>query len=114
MTKKTFFPAEFEDLERFAPEWVIADVVEKQHKRATTDLAAIKRFYAALYPEIDRIIGHLVGVPMDGMSEGDRNLYRLVATWNEMSHPVDLGWAESDEPGVFPYDRVKLWEESPV
>ena len=43
MTTNKFFPAGFEDLERFAPEWVISDVVEKQRKRATTDLAAIKR-----------------------------------------------------------------------
>ena len=53
-------------------------------------------------------------MPMDGISEADKNLYRLVSTWNEMSHPIDLGGDDTDEPGVFPFDRIKLWEVSPV
>lgn len=111
---KAAFPKEFKDLEHFAPEWVIADVVDRQRKRATSEMETIKKFYDALYPELDRIYAYLNGVPMDGMSDGDKNLYWLAATWNEMSHPIDLNWAEVDEFWTFPFDRIQLWERVPT
>jgi uncharacterized protein YqiB (DUF1249 family) len=108
------FPKGFEDLEKFAPEWVVADVVARQRKRAESDLAAIKQVYDDVYPHLDRIMAHLNAVPMDAMSDTDKSLYWLVATWNEISHPVDLNWSEPDEFWSFPFERVQLWERVPT
>jgi hypothetical protein len=47
------------------------------------------------------------------MTQEDKNLYNLAATWFEMSHPIDLGWNETDESGVFPFERIELKENSP-
>lgn len=107
------FPPGFEDLEAYAPEWVLGDAMARQRKRAGADLAHVKRFYDALYPEIDRIVAYLKTVKMGGLSEVDRNLYCLASTWMEMSHPLDLGWPASDEADVFPFERVVLWERPP-
>jgi hypothetical protein len=31
----------------------------------------------------------------------------------ELSHPTDLNWRETDESGVFPYERIGLVDTSP-
>jgi hypothetical protein len=108
------FPKGFEHLARHAPDWVLPDHLERQRKRAASDLAAVKAFFDALYPEMERIMAYLKGVPMDGMSPADKNLYRLAATWFEMSHPIDLSWRETDQFSIFPFERIGLDEPSPA
>jgi len=107
------FPAGFENLKKFAPDWVLQGPLEKQQKRSERPLSVVKAFNDELYPEMERIIDYLKTVPMDGMSEADKNLYRLAATWMEMSHPVDLKWNDTDERDVFPFERIHLVEPSP-
>ncbi len=108
------FPAGFENLSRFAPDWVLQDPMEKQKKRAERSLVAVKAFNDDLYPEIERVIDYLKTCPMDNLSDEDKNLYRLAATWMEMSHPVDLRWNDTDERDVFPFERIHLVEPSPA
>jgi hypothetical protein len=108
------FPAGFESLARFAPDWLLANPMERQQRRSQADLASVKAFYDALFPEMDRIIGYLNTVSMDAMSAADKNLYRLAATWMEMSHPVDLHWKDTDQRNIFPFERVLLVEPSPA
>src|ERR1041385_6035475 len=107
------FPKGFEDIEKYAPEWVIATPLARQRKRADSDLTTVRRFYDAIFPSIDRVITHLNTVPMDQLSPADKNLYNLAATWMEMSHRIDLSWKETDEPGIFPFERVELGDNSP-
>lgn len=108
------FPAGFEALARFAPDWVLHDPLEKQQKRSERSLAAVKAFNDELYPEMERIIDYLNTVAINNLSEADKNLYRLAATWMEMSHPVDLRWNDTDERDVFPFERIHLVEPSPA
>jgi len=108
------FPAGFENLARFAPDWVLHNPMEKQTKRAERSLAEVKAFNDDLYPEIERIIDYLKELPMDRLSQEDKNLYCLAATWMEMSHPVDLRWKDTDERDVFPFERIRLVEPSPA
>jgi hypothetical protein len=107
------FPKGFETMARHAPDWVLTTQLERQKKRASVDLATLKSFFDALFPEMDRIFLYLKTVPMDRMTQKDKNLYNLAATWFEMSHPIDLGWKETDESGVFPFERIELKENSP-
>jgi hypothetical protein len=109
----SMFPKGFEAFDSFAPEWVLNGPLERQRKRAASDIPTLKAFFDAIYPEIDRIIGYLNTKPIDNLAPADKNLYRLAATWMEMSHPIDLDWRESDEPGIFPFERVGLVEPSP-
>ena len=87
---QSLFPAGFQDLEHFSPDWVLANPLERQTRRSERSLATVKAFYEALAPDIERVIDYLKTVPMDGMSQADKSLYRLAATWMEMSHPIDL------------------------
>lgn len=107
------FPAGFEPLERFAADWMLADLMERQRERSRRTLEQVRAFYDGLFPDVERIIDYLKGVPMEAMSRQDKNLYRLIATWMEMSHPIDLGWNDTDERDVFPFERVHLREPSP-
>jgi hypothetical protein len=108
------FPKGFETLAHLAPEWVLRDNLERQRKRAASTIAEVKAFFDAVFPEIDRIMAYLNTLPMDALSPADKNLYRLAATWMEMSHPIDLNWRETDEPGIFPFERVQFIEPSPA
>ena len=111
---ETIFPQGFESLAHHAPEWALPDQLARQRKRAASDIAAVKAFFDALYPEMERIMAYLRSVPMDGMSPADKNLYRLAATWFEMSHPIDLNWPDTDQRTVFPFERIHLVEPSPA
>jgi hypothetical protein len=106
-------PKGFEALEKFAAEYALATPVERQKKRASLTIDELREFYAAVYPHMDRIFQHLKKVPIDALSREDKALYNLGATWFELSHPIDLGWRETDESGVFPYERVVLTDTSP-
>ncbi|MSQ51594.1 MAG: hypothetical protein EXR28_06875 [Betaproteobacteria bacterium] len=108
------FPAGFESLSRFAPDWVLRNPLEKQQRRAERPLAVVQAFNDGLYPEMEGIIDYLITVPMNKMSEADKNLYCLAATWMEMSHPIDLKWNDTDERDVFPFERIHLVEPSPA
>lgn len=112
--KAPIFPPGFENLDKFAPDWVLQGPLEKQQKRAERSLPVVKAFNDELFPEMERIIDYLISVPMDGMSKADKNLYRLAATWMEMSHPIDLRWNDTDERDVFPFERIHLIEPSPT
>jgi hypothetical protein len=110
----TSLPKGFEDLTRFVPEWALPHPLDRQRKRAGTDMAALRIFYNDLFPHLDRIFLYLKTVSIDGMTQADKNLYNLGATWMEMSHPIDLGWNETDESGAFPFERVELRDNSPA
>lgn len=107
------FPKGFEALEQFAAEYALATPLERQRKRASLTIDQLREFYAAIYPHMDGIFQHLKKVPMDALTREDKALYNLGATWLELSHPIDLNWRETDETGVFPYDRVVLTDTSP-
>ena len=107
------FPKGFEALEPFAGDWALATPLARQRKRASLAIDALREFYAAIHPHMDRIFIHLKAPPMDALTQQDKNLYNLGATWMEMSHPIDLGWRETDESGVFPYERIELTDISP-
>jgi hypothetical protein len=108
-----YFPKSFEHLARHA-DWVLPDHLERQRKRAASELAVVKAFFDALYPDMERIMAYLKGVPMESMSEADKNLFRLAATWFEMSHPIDLNWPDTDQRNIFPFERIGLVEPSPA
>jgi hypothetical protein len=107
-------PKGFDDLEGYATEYALNTPLARQSKRAALDMAALKAFYDGVFPHLDRIFSYLKSVPMDRLTEADRNLYNLGATWMELSHPVDLGWKDTDERHVFSFERVYLTENSPA
>jgi hypothetical protein len=110
----TQFPKGFEQFAPLAPEWILNDNLERQRKRANSTLAQVKAFYDAVFPHMDRVLAYLNTRPMDNLSDADRTLYRLTATWMEISHPIDLHWKDTDQRNIFDYERVHLVEPSPA
>lgn len=107
-------PKGFEALEKYAPEFALTTPRARETKRAGMTVPELRAFYDAVFPHLDRIFTYLKTVPMDGLTDADRSLYFLGATWMEMSHPIDLNWKDTDERDVFPYERVDLTEHSPA
>ena len=106
-------PKGFDALEPFVAEYALATPLERQRKRASLTLDALREFYSAVYPHMDAIFRHFQGMAPDALTQEDKALYNLGATWMELSHPIDLAWRETDETGVFPYERVVLTDTSP-
>jgi len=107
-------PQGFDALEKYAKDFALDTPRAREIKRAAMTLPELRAFYDAVFPHLDRIFKHLQTVPTDALSDQDRALYFLGATWMEMSHPIDLNWKDTDERDVFPYDRVHLTEHSPA
>jgi hypothetical protein len=106
-------PKGFEALERFVADYALAEPVERQRKRASMNIDELREFYSAIYPHMDAIFSHFRGMAVDALTPEDKALYNLGATWMELSHPIDLNWRETDESGVFPFERIGLIDTSP-
>jgi hypothetical protein len=107
-------PPGFEKLAAWTAEWMLADHMERQLKRGASTLDQVKAFYDAMFPEMERIMTYLKTVPMEAPSQADKNLYRLAATFFEMSHPIDLSWPDTEQRNIFPVERIGLVEPSPA
>lgn len=104
-------PAPFADLGQWGPDWFHPTDKERHVQRVSSDLATVKRFYAAVLPRMDAIIAHLNAintVDPAKLSETNRNLYFLALNCMEMSHPVDMKWKSTDIDDTFPWQRLEF------
>ena len=103
-------PAGFEHLAPFVTEWGLATEKERHHKRVTSSLGDVRRFYDAMTPRIHDIIAHLcnfAGADPDELPPPERRLYDLALAFMECSHPIDLKWQRPDIDDAFPVERME-------
>ena len=101
-------PAGFEALADIGPDWLIADEHGRHVKRVTSDLATVRAFYDKVVAELDRMIAYLKPKDAAALTAGERNLYTLALVCMEMSHPIDLGWDDTDIDDTFPWQRIEF------
>jgi|SRR5579885_305108 len=101
-------PAQFAELEQFA-EWIVADERGRHLKRIAAPIEDLRRFYDAMLPRMEEIMGLLKQYPVEAAPPPEvRNLYLLALAFMEASHPIELRWARTTNAGAFQSTRVEI------
>jgi hypothetical protein len=86
----TLLPADFADLERFAPTWCLATEPERWARRQATTLDAMQSFYDACFPRAEQAIEYCDRYELDDMPDDARRLLQLLHSLALVSYPVEV------------------------
>jgi hypothetical protein len=98
-------PAEFADLEPFAPAWCLATEPERWERRLASTMADMQAFYDATFPRAEHALDYLDPFTLADMPEDARRLLQLLYSLALVSYaievwqqplPVDIGAARID------------------
>ena len=89
-------PAAFADLEPFAA-WCLPSEYDRFAKRIGSTMDELQAFYDAAFPRLQESEEYLKGVPLDGISDEDRNLLWLFSSLVTVSFPVEV-WRQPRVP----------------
>ena len=88
-------PAEFADLEPFAPTWCLATEPERWAQRMASSVEEMQAFYDAFFPRAEAAIAYCDGFPLDDMPDDAARLLQLVHSLSMVSFPVEV-WRQPD------------------
>ena len=93
----TLLPAEFAELEPFAPTWCLATERERFAQRMATPMADQQAFYDALFPRAEEAIAYCDRFPLDELPEDAERLLQLIYSLVMVSFPVEA-WRQPHIP----------------
>jgi len=90
-------PAEFADLEPFAPTWCLASEPERYATRLASTMDEMHAFYDAVTPRAEAAMTYLEQFPLDTLPEDATNLLHLLYSMVMVSFPVEA-WSQPRVP----------------
>ena len=93
----TMLPAEFADLELFAPTWCLPTESERFAQRLSVPMDEMQAFYDAITPRFEQAMAYCDGFPLDDMPEDAVNLMHLLYSMIMVSFPVEC-WGQGPVP----------------
>ncbi len=93
----TLLPAEFAELEPYAPTWCLATERERFAQRMATPMADQQAFYDAFFPRAEEAIAYCDRFPLDELPEDAERLLQLVYSLVMVSFPVEA-WRQPHIP----------------
>ena len=93
----TMLPADFADLEPYAPAWCLATEPERQAKRFSSSMEEMQEFYDAIVARSEDAIRHLDTFSLDALPEEEQNLLHLVYSMIQVSFPIEC-WHQPTVP----------------
>ena len=103
----THLPAEFEELERFCPEWLIDSEQDRYTFRVNRTIEELDAFYEAVFPRLDDIADYIDRYTLDAMSQEAVHLLRLGQMVMEVS-PAVIVYRQPDVPNATPFERFRV------
>jgi hypothetical protein len=94
---EALLPAEFSDLEPFAPQWCLATEKDRYDERLSTSMADMQSFYDTVVPRAEAAIEYCDRFPFDDMPEQALNLLHLLYSMVMVSFPVEV-WGQQRVP----------------
>jgi hypothetical protein len=93
----TLLPAEFAELEPFAPTWCLPTEAERFAQRMATPMADQQAFYDAFFPRAEEAIAYCDRFPLDDLPEDAERLLQLIYSLVMVSFPVEA-WRQPHIP----------------
>lgn len=83
-------PPQFSGLEPFLDEWDIPDLNTRYRKRLDSNMDDLRSLYNAVHSRFDEIREYLDTRPLDGLSEPERRLARLMFAYITIAPSVEI------------------------
>lgn len=99
-------PADFEALEPFVADWVLADAAARMAKRQASGMDEIRAFYEAMLPRGEAALAYLRQFQLDELPPEAERLLKLMLSLAEVAPAVE--WY--GDPRVydgFPIERIR-------
>jgi hypothetical protein len=93
----TLLPAQFADLEPFAPKWCLATEGERYAQRLASSIAEMQAFYDAVVPRAEEAIRYCDQFPLQELPPDALNLLHLLYSMVLVSFPVEA-WGQPRIP----------------
>ena len=93
----SMLPAEFSDLEAYAPTWCLPTERERFAQRLATPMAEQQAFYDAFFPRAEEAIAYCDRYPLDELPEDAERLLQLLYSLIMVSFPVEA-WRQPHIP----------------
>ncbi|MBV7483847.1 hypothetical protein [Bordetella sp. BOR01] len=106
--RESALPDEFADLEHFVPDWALPSEERRFHRLHSVRLEELRGFYDAMLPRLPAILDYLGRCKLSALPRQARTLFDLAMTYVETSHPIDLGWKDTDFPGAYRWQAFEF------
>lgn len=83
-------PAEFADLEPYAPTWCLATEAERWNQRVGSSMQELTDFYDAAFPRLEAAIDWCDRYPLEDMPDEARHLLQLIYSLAQVSMAVEV------------------------
>ena len=83
-------PAEFADLEAYAPTWCLATEAERWDRRMGSSMQELTDFYDAAFPRLEAAIAWCDQYPLEGMPDEARHLLQLIYSLAQVAMAVEV------------------------
>ena len=94
---EALLPAQFAELERFAPVWCLATERERFAQRMASSMDEMQTFYDAFFPRAEEAITYCEKFPLDDLPEDAGRLLQLLYSLVMVSFPVEV-WRQPNVP----------------
>lgn len=98
-------PEPFAHLECWVQRWALDNQVAREKTRRASDGAELEAFYDAMVGEMDAIIDHLNGFPLDALPPPQARLLYLTLSLAEVAPHVELYRGDPRVPYSFEEER---------
>ena len=106
----TAWPAEFQDLQRFAP-WALATEDARMRKRLASSMTELTDFYRALLPRMEALAEHLAQYPLESLPAAQKPLLYLGLMFMEAAVCVEL-FKDPDVPESLGAEHIEVLSET--
>jgi hypothetical protein len=89
-------PPQFAELEAYS-DWILPSEYDRYGKRIASSMDELQAFYDAAFPKLESGTEYLKSVPIDGISDEDRNLVWLFSSLVTVSFPIEA-WRQARVP----------------
>ncbi len=100
-------PEGFQDIERFAAQWVLPTEAQRYEERLTSSMAELQTFYDAMLPRMEPAMSHLDRFTVGKYPEKEQRLLNLALMFMEVAPAVEL-FFDPDVPEGFPWRRFQI------
>jgi hypothetical protein len=104
----TMLPAEFAELERFAPTWCLATEAERWQQRHASTMVELSEFHDAFLPQVEEAIAYCDQFPLDDLSPEVEHLLQLISSLVMVAMAVEVfGQPKTIDAADAVLDRVR-------
>ncbi len=108
MATDSILPSGFEDLSKYASEWIHATEIDRNRFRVSCTLPELQDFYDTMMPRLESIANYLNDYPLDALPRACANLLELALMTMEVAPAIEY-YNNPDVPNAVEYEKFRIY-----